>query len=262
MSFGLTSALSQWEGKAVSDWQRLWRVPDLRILAITGSTNDDLRALAEAGSPELTVVIAEEQTAGRGRRGRQWHGAPEKSLHLSALLRPRDISCLTAAPIRVGMAAAAALRARTGVPTRLKWPNDLDVQQRKLGGILCESVLGSSPFIVVGIGVNVYQTHDDFPAEVAARATSVRLEGGVLNRAAVAGAVIESLRAVAPRIASPFSAGELAALMEYDVLRGHQIEIDGIPAGLAEGISQTGALLVRRDGTVAEVLSGTVRRIG
>jgi BirA family biotin operon repressor/biotin-[acetyl-CoA-carboxylase] ligase len=262
LSFGLASALQQWEGKAVSEWQQLWRVPDLRILAITGSTNDDLRALAEAGSPELTVVIAEEQTAGRGRRGRQWHGAFEKSLHLSALLRPRDISCLTAAPIRVGMAAAQALQSRTGVPTRVKWPNDLDVQQRKLGGILCESVLGSSPFIVVGIGVNVYQTHDDFPPDVAARATSIRLEGGTLDRAAVAGAIVDSLRSAAPRIASPFSSAELTALRGYDVLRGHRIEVDGVPAGVAQGISESGALLVQRDGKLEEVLSGTVRPIG
>ena len=90
MSFGLAAAMEQWEGKPVSEWRRLWGVPDLRILAVTGSTNDDLRALAEAGSPELTVVIAEEQTAGRGRRGRPWHGAREKSLHLSVLLRPRE----------------------------------------------------------------------------------------------------------------------------------------------------------------------------
>jgi BirA family biotin operon repressor/biotin-[acetyl-CoA-carboxylase] ligase len=254
--------MQQWEGKPVSEWRRLWGVPDLRVLAITGSTNDDLRALAEAGSPELTVVIAEEQTAGRGRRGRQWHGAPEKSLHLSALLRPGDLSCLTAAPIRVGMAAARALRLRTGVSTRVKWPNDLDVEQRKLGGILCESVLGSNPFIVVGIGVNVYQTHDDFPPDVAARATSVRLEGGTLDRPAVAGAIVEALRAVAARIASPFDASELAALQAFDVLRGHRIEIDGVPAGVAEGISSSGALMVRRDGQVDEILSGTVRRIG
>ena len=262
MSFGLGAALQQWEGKAVSEWRALWGVPDLRILAITGSTNDDLRALAEEGSPELTVVIAEEQTAGRGRRGRRWHGAPEKSLHLSVLLRPRDLSCLTAAPIRVGMAAAQALRTRTGVLTRVKWPNDLDVDQRKLGCILCESVLGSNPFVVVGIGVNVYQTHDDFPPDVAARATSVRLEGGTLDRAAVAGSIVESLRAIAPRSASPFDAAELAALREFDVLRGHSVEIDGVPAGIAEGISRSGALLVRRDGKVEEVLSGTVRRIG
>jgi BirA family transcriptional regulator, biotin operon repressor / biotin---[acetyl-CoA-carboxylase] ligase len=88
VSVGLDAPLTQWEGKTVKEWQRLWRVPVLHILAFTGSTNDDVRLLAEAGSPELTVVIAEEQTAGRGRRGRQWHGAAEKSLHLSALLRP------------------------------------------------------------------------------------------------------------------------------------------------------------------------------
>jgi BirA family biotin operon repressor/biotin-[acetyl-CoA-carboxylase] ligase len=193
--------------------------------------------------------------AGSGTRRR-------KSLHLSALLRPRDLSCLTAAPLRVGLAAARALSVRTGVRTGVKWPNDLDVEQRKLGGILCESVLGADPFIVVGIGVNVYQTHDDFPPDLAKRATSVRLEGGILDRAAVAGAIVEALRDIAPRIAAPFDPAELAALREVDVLRGHSVEIDDVPAGVAAGIAASGALLVKRDGRVEEVLSGTVRRTG
>jgi BirA family biotin operon repressor/biotin-[acetyl-CoA-carboxylase] ligase len=254
--------LTQWEGKAVTEWRRAWGVPALHILAITGSTNDDLRELAEQGAGNLTTVIAEEQTAGRGRRGRTWVGAPEKSLHLSALVRPDDTSCLTAAPIRVGMAVATALQERTGVTTRVKWPNDLDVNGRKLGGILCESVLGEKPFIVVGIGINVYQTHDDFPADVAARATSVRLEGGRPDRADVAGAVIAALGACAPRIATPFSPDELALLAQLDVLRGKPIEIDGAPAGVAQGIAASGALRVLRGAVVDEVLSGTVRTIG
>ncbi len=262
MSVGLRSALEYWEGKAVSEWQRLWGVPDLRILAITGSTNDDLRQLAEHGAPSLTTIIAEEQTAGRGRRGRQWHGAPEKSLHLSTLVRPVDVTCLTAAPIRTGMWVAHALRERTGVAARVKWPNDLDVEGRKLGGILCESVLGANPFIVVGIGINVYQTHDDFPEDVAARATSVRLEGGRPDRADVAGAIVQTMRESEAHIASPFTAHELRCLAELDVLQGREVAIDGVPAGVARGIAPSGALRVQRGTRVEEVLNGTVRAIG
>ena len=262
MSIGLSSALAQWEGKAVTEWRRAWGIPELHILAITGSTNDDLRDLAEQGAGHLTTVIAEEQTAGRGRRGRIWVGAPEKSLHISTLIRTSDTSCLTAAPIRVGLAVATALQERTGVFTRVKWPNDLDVNGHKLGGILCESVLGEKPFIVVGIGINVYQTHDDFPADVAARATSVRLEGGRPDRADVAGAVVAALRSCAPRIATAFSRDELAVLAELDVLRGKSIEIDGVAAGVAQGISPSGALRVLRSAVIEEVLSGTVRTIG
>ncbi|HSL72728.1 MAG TPA: biotin--[acetyl-CoA-carboxylase] ligase [Longimicrobiales bacterium] len=244
----------------MSEWRDLWLIPDLRILAITGSTNDVLRELAEHGAAEFTAVIAEEQTAGRGQHGRAWHGTPLKSLHLSVLLRPHDLSCLTATPIRVGMATAFALRTVTGLQVGLKWPNDLQVNGRKLGGILCESVSGAAPYIIVGIGVNVLQAADDFPRDLGASATSIRAEGSPADRAAVAGAIISALRAAAARIASPFDEEEASQFGQLDVLRGQPIQHDGKPAGTAAGLSASGALRVFQNGAVHEIRSGTVRR--
>jgi BirA family biotin operon repressor/biotin-[acetyl-CoA-carboxylase] ligase len=254
-------SLTVWEGRSVLEWRALWRVPQLRIMASTGSTNDDVRVLGEASAPSGTVVMAESQTAGRGRRGRTWVGAPGRSLQLSMLVHASEsgFSCLTAAPVRVGLIAQRAISAETGLPVQLKWPNDLLVQNHKLGGILCESVLGRQPFLVIGIGINVGQQHDDFPAELRMHATSIALAHGKhADRARIASALVKELLAHSDHIADRLSTPELEALLGCDALRGREVEIDGRPAGTAVGIDQDGALLLRTALGVSAVHRGTV----
>jgi len=142
------------------------------------STNEFALALAREGAEEGTVVIAAEQTAGRGTKGRVWHSPAGKGLYASVILRPRrrDLSLL---PLVAGIAGAEAVRDAAGVEARLKWPNDIVCGGRKLGGILCEgSYSGGFPvYAVLGIGLNVGQKRDDFPPELRMQATSLRLIG-------------------------------------------------------------------------------------
>ena len=150
----------------------------------TGSTNSDAIALAERGAPEHTVVAAGYQVAGRGRLGRTWTSAPGSSLLLSVVLRP-DIPAehLPLVSLSAAVEMAEACRGVFGLPVGLKWPNDLMVRGRKLAGVLPEAKLdrGRAAYVVVGIGVNLRQRPEDFPAGVRDEATSVELEGAAAD---------------------------------------------------------------------------------
>jgi len=140
------------------------------------STNDIAKMLAEEGAEEGTVVIAEEQTKGRGTKGRGWHSPRGKGLYASVILRPKrsDISLL---PLVAGVACAEAIRRAAGLEVSLKWPNDVVWRKKKLGGILCESgFLGNTAmYAILGLGLNVSQKKNDFPEELRRSATSLRL---------------------------------------------------------------------------------------
>jgi BirA family biotin operon repressor/biotin-[acetyl-CoA-carboxylase] ligase len=140
------------------------------------STNDLATKLAEKGADEGTVVVAEEQTKGRGTKGRSWQSACGKGLYASVILRPKqkDISLL---PLMAGVACAEAVRGATGLEVGLKWPNDIVWRKKKLGGILCESsFLGDTVvYAVLGLGLNVNQKRSDFPDELRPIATSLRI---------------------------------------------------------------------------------------
>src|SRR5690606_18841144 len=147
----------------------LWS--SVTVVARTGSTNADLAEAARQGAAEGTVLVAEVQSAGRGRLGRTWTAPPRAGLTFSVLLRP------TVRPARqgwlmllAGLAAASAIRRIAQVDVRLKWPNDLLVGERKLGGVLAERVDGA---VVVGIGINVTLRPDELPVE---QATSLAIE--------------------------------------------------------------------------------------
>ena len=147
----------------------LWR--EVRVVAETGSTNADLLAVAREGAREGVVLVAEAQTAGRGRMGRRWTSPPRAGLTFSVLLRPYGVpaALLGWIALLTGTAVAAALPAVAAVQPRLKWPNDVLAGGAKLGGILAER---SGSAVVVGIGLNVTQ----HLAELPEGATSLRLE--------------------------------------------------------------------------------------
>src|SRR5262245_688958 len=145
----------------------------------TDSTNRVAMELGYADEPEGAVVLAEEQSAGRGRAGRTWHSERAAGIYLTLLLRPRlspvEAPLLT---MMAGLSAHAAIRSQTGLAPDLKWPNDLMLGGRKAGGILTEMQADTSlvRFVAVGIGINVNQ--ERFPSELAATATSLRAESG------------------------------------------------------------------------------------
>jgi BirA family biotin operon repressor/biotin-[acetyl-CoA-carboxylase] ligase len=177
-----------------SDW------PPPLLLLSTGSTNDEVAALATGGAPEGTCVVAEEQTSGRGRQGREWVSPVGAGLWASILVRPGDVpkdrwGWLSLA---AGLAAHDAVRSVAGVPALLKWPNDIvvnaaacggDAGPRKLGGIL--SQVDDATAVCVGIGINVSLTTPELPIP---QATSILLEGGTVDREALLVALLEAMR--------------------------------------------------------------------
>jgi len=263
-----------WEGRSALDWQARWRVPQVHLYQRVGSTNDIARRLGEAGAPAGTVVLADEQTAGRGRHGRPWHAPAGKALLLSILLRPRFPATEEATPgvlpLLVGLAVARAVDEVTGatpgatpVHAGIKWPNDVVVGGRKLAGILCEGARTGpgNAFVVVGIGVNVDQTPEDWPPDVRERATSLRLvTGRTISRADLATAIIQNVMRVAAGEVAAMSPEILAELESRDVLRGRRIAVEPGPEGIASGIARDGALLLRTDAVrTIPVRAGTVR---
>ncbi|MBM3284587.1 MAG: biotin--[acetyl-CoA-carboxylase] ligase [Candidatus Aminicenantes bacterium] len=148
----------------------------IHLLRDCASTNDVARDLARRGAREGTAVIADEQTAGRGTKGRGWHSPPGQGLYVSVILRPpaSDVSLL---PLVAGIAVAEAILSSTSLEVRLKWPNDIVWNGKKVGGILCESEFTGAEIncAILGIGLNIGQRRKDFPEEMRATAASLRM---------------------------------------------------------------------------------------
>jgi BirA family biotin operon repressor/biotin-[acetyl-CoA-carboxylase] ligase len=252
----------QWEGVPVEHWRAAWAVPALYIFQCTPSTNDVVRQAGLAGAPAGTTAIAELQSGGRGRLGRPWTAPSGKALLLSTLLRPDSAGMPAAAgalPVRVGLALARALQQAAGISPRLKWPNDVLVGDGKLAGILCEA---RSDFVVVGIGINVWQQVADFPPELRESATSLRLAtASVPARAQLAERVLAELQPLFTAPHRPLADPELARFASLDALAGRQVAIDGQPAGTAAGIDRLGALLVSTPDGLRTCHAGTVRPV-
>ena len=234
-----------------------WRALD--VVGRTTSTNADVSALARAGEPAGYVLIAEEQTAGRGRLDRSWQAPARSSLLLSVLLRPGSPpTSWTLLPFVAGVAVAEAVRAVAAVSAELKWPNDVLVDGRKLGGILVERVDSA---VVVGIGLNVSLRPAELPV---ANATSVALAGGVADREVLAK---EVLRALARRYDSWQAAGGasssiLPAYREICATIGWTVKVE-LPGGesvngLVTAIDDTGRLVVMSDDGTMSVSAGDV----
>jgi len=157
-------------------WQRKMEIPGLKkILSYEtiDSTNNQAKLLAQDGYPEGTLVIAEEQTKGRGRKGRSWISLPGKSLTFSLLLRPPQNTSLA---LLCALSCAWALEEK-GFYVLLRWPNDILLGDKKVGGILVESSFSGDDllYVVMGVGINVNETEEDFPPSLRERATSLFL---------------------------------------------------------------------------------------
>lgn len=234
------------------------------VRAETGSTNDDAWDAAFAGAADGTVVVADAQARGRGRDGRAWHTAPGRGLAMSVLLRPGcDRERLATAPLVVGLALVRALDA-WGVSAELKWPNDVLAGGRKLAGVLCESrrLADGADAVVAGIGVNVSQAADDFPAALRGAATSLVLEGHALERERVAAAILNALEPLWDEHQEGDRRQALDAWRGRARFWGRTVTVRtpaGVITGVASGLGDDGALVLRADhGGEVRVLAGDV----
>src|SRR5271163_4453537 len=231
----------------------------------TDSTNRVALELGHAGEPEGAVVVAEEQTAGRGRAGRAWHSECGTGIYVTLLLRPRlapvQAPLLT---MMAGISAQTAVAAVTGLNVDLKWPNDLLIGGKKVGGILTE--MHAEPtlvkFVIVGIGLNVNQ--ENFPGELASQATSLRAETGKWHSR------MELLARLLREFENDYNRfvreGPGAVTQKFEAVssyaRGKRVRVTngtGSFAGTTAGLGPEGLLLVKRDdGQVVTVISGDV----
>lgn len=143
--------------------------------AVCGSTNRLARERAREGAPAGTVVVADGQTDGQGTRGRSWFSPPGAGLCVSVVLRPASGVSLALLPLAAGLAAREAVERTAGVPAKVRWPNDIIWNGKKIGGILCESGLSGSEFryAIVGLGLNTGLKDCDFPPELRPAAASL-----------------------------------------------------------------------------------------
>jgi len=221
------------------------------------STNGTLLTLAQSGAKHGTVVVADSQTAGRGRQARTWFSPNGMNLYGSVLVRAGDLHIpfakwLSWIPLATAVAVAEAVRTVTGTRLVLKWPNDLLFNDRKLGGVLCEQGLDreKEPFVVIGIGLNVNAPREVFPQELADIATSLmeicdrpidrnRLLSEILNDLET---VLNELRSEGPRrLQHAYTAACATVGRRIRVVLGDSREL----VGVAEAIGLDGALLVR-----------------
>jgi BirA family transcriptional regulator, biotin operon repressor / biotin---[acetyl-CoA-carboxylase] ligase len=227
------------------------------------STNNCARALAGCWAEEGTVVIAEEQTAGKGRLGRSWLAAPGENLTFSIVLRP-DLPSeeMNLLPLFVAVGVAAAVESVISMSIQCKWPNDLLLNGKKFAGVLMEGSVSNNAveYVIVGIGINVNQTL--FPPELTERATSLRLAtGGPIDRDTLFRAILHSLETEYDSLLASGFHQVLPRWLSYAPIVGRKVTIgqDGsVLTGTVRGISKHGGLILETDGEERVVFAGDV----
>ena len=219
-----------------------------------GSTMDVVHELAATGAETGTAVLAGEQLEGRGSRGRSWH-SPPGGLWLSVLFRPPAADSIEVISLRAGLIAAEAVRTLVPRPLQLKWPNDLMLEGRKVGGVLCEARWQGEAlsWVAVGIGMNI---RNRIPEELDRVAISLAELTPGITVEDVAALVLAGIRTIDPG-AGRLSPAELDRFVRRDWLRGRRIREPVM--GKVTGISELGALLVRTaSGSKVSLRSGPV----
>jgi BirA family transcriptional regulator, biotin operon repressor / biotin---[acetyl-CoA-carboxylase] ligase len=240
-------------GLALPASHGMWLALD--VVPSTGSTNADLlaRAAADPGSPEGQVLVAEEQTAGRGRLGRSWSSVPGSSLTFSVLLRPAGVPAARRGwlTLLAGVAVASAVRSVAGVGAVLKWPNDVLAGDRKLAGILAEQSSNGSA-VVIGIGLNVAAAPGVLPVSATGlAATSLLAEGATVSREDLLLGVLTELERWYVTFGAdpdPDRAGLRDAYRALCATLGQTVRVElpagGVVTGVATDIDAEGRLLV------------------
>ena len=251
------SPATHWQGEPIATWESVWGVPGVEAWSSIDSTNLRARELVRGGARPWTVVIAEEQTAGRGRAGRPWASPAGEGIWFS-VVTPASEGALLVLPLRVGAAVARVVRNLGGAEqVGLKWPNDLWWRDRKLGGILCEAV---GERAVAGVGLNLHapggEGFDTRPVGlteiVGDRVSPARLIGEFVSRMRI------EVEGGAPRL----SAREVEHLRECDILADRAVRCEPGPGGIARGVAPDGALRIETGRGERKLYAGTVRPIG
>lgn len=255
------------------DVQRLQRLLQSRsfgrrvkYMAEVGSTQQAAHTWVSEGASEGCMVVAEEQTAGRGRMGRSWHSPAGKGLWLSLILQPRmDLRKAPQLTLLTAVALCRSLRKATSLEIGIKWPNDLLIDGKKISGILLESIAEDERllYVVTGVGISVNMTPEDYPEELLDKATSLHIASGQSwDREALLAAFLdewEDLYDVYLR--QGFS--PIRTLWEtHSVTLGRRVGLDtssGRVEGDAVGLDEQGGLLIKRiDGPVTSVFAGEI----
>ncbi len=231
----------------------------------TDSTNADISKLDAQGAPHGALVVADCQTAGKGRNMRQWHSPPAVGIYVSLLLRPRILPLCKAPLIGLASAVAGALAIEkvAGIRPEIKWPNDLLLNERKVAGILMEShpLSDGSYSAVVGFGINVNTAQTDLPDRTRFPATSIRIESGLpVSRPALLAAWLDFFETAIETLEQGQSERILAQWQSY-AYRIHRPVSLLTPAGLVTGTllgtDPDGALLLQtHEGKTVPILSG------
>jgi BirA family biotin operon repressor/biotin-[acetyl-CoA-carboxylase] ligase len=230
------------------------------LLDEVDSTNDALKRAAKNGAAHGTLYVAESQSRGKGRQGRAWLGERGESILASVLLR---IDCEPRKLPPLAIVAGLATRDAIGGHAKIKWPNDVLIDGKKVAGILVEAVLSGSRVeaVIVGVGINVHQRM--FPAEIAERATSVALHRDTQpNRAVILADVLAGLDRDVSHVAARGLGLVHARIAAADALAGKRIRLEDGTEADALAIELDGTLRVKKlDGTIARLSAGEVHLI-
>jgi BirA family biotin operon repressor/biotin-[acetyl-CoA-carboxylase] ligase len=232
---------------------------------VVESTNTEANRLAREGAPEGTLIVANAQTKGRGRLGRSWVSPPGSGLYLSIILRP---DCPPDRFPRLMLTAAVAVASaiqQTGMKPQLKWPNDILIADRKVGGILAEAVFDKRRivFAILGIGINVNTEQDELPVSVRSLATSLRLSlGKPVSRIGLLQTLLHLLEPWYEFFCTGAFETILDAWCEFDNTLGRVVDVflpERRLVGVAEALEPDGTLLVRdKRGCLHRIVAGDV----
>ena len=245
--------------------QTEWAGNTLYCFKVTDSTNDAAARLAKKNAPHGTLIVADSQESGKGRRGRAWKTPPGTSIAMSLIVRPSlHPACASMMTLVMGMAAAASIREMCGVDAHIKWPNDVVADGKKICGILTEMSCRADAidYVVTGIGINA--NVEDFPSELSEKAVSLRqLTGREIDRASLIALCMEKLEYYYGRFVETQDMSLLKD--EYNQFlagRNHTVRVmDPVNeySGISLGINDRGELMVEKeDGTVRNVYAGEV----
>ncbi len=246
------------ESEIASRLQTKWAGRRLVFFESTGSTNPDAKRFAEEGAPHGTTVVADRQTAGRGRRGRSWESPAGRSIYFTSIVRPAFVpdkaSMIT---LVMALSVAEAIQEVTGLPTGIKWPNDIVVNGKKVVGILTEMSMtpemNEIQFLVAGVGVNVNQESlEEFPEELRGTATSLKIESGrQFNRAALLAEILARFEESYETFERTVDLSGLRARYESRLVGRNAVvrvlDPAGEYTGISRGITETGELIVEKE---------------
>lgn len=242
----------------------------VRYFDAIGSTNTEALDWAMSGAPDGSLVVADHQTGGRGRWGRGWFSAPGRLLQFSLILRPElppdRHGVLTAG---LGVACARAVERVTGLPARVKWPNDVVVNHRKVAGMLVESTIAGSAISVAvcGIGLNVHLTDEEIPDELRGKASSLAIElgGEGPNRSELLAAIVSEIETRYDAMRSPHDPSIVAEASELSTVLGQTVRVryaDGTNVeGLAGSFGSDATLLLETATGPVNVQVGEIEQL-